>query len=438
MSRGGSPEQKIVDHFKDTQVRLFRKIFNALLCAIFDEYLIIFNWIGKKFAGNCGSTIRKTKYETFRTDDDGKYAEEFKKSRVKLRPSASADDEEDIPVALRKIMHQLWNCSLDKQFSDTWSKVIKFISDRLPPDWTDAVRDGELPFMLVKLASCIPKDGIFRYELKSVLPLYYACATIAVRTWKLLIGKLRTGICEELEISEQYTPYMLEFIVEFLVTNWGVIIEQFYHPRSFVDISALQSGNLLALRAVFVGFCADHCDSSTLKSAGLNNLIESLVDIDYYQLRSQIARIKLPAYMRRLGDEIENVLYEPFQQLEDHISRKSNIYGVSFGAELFNKHKKYYLSILNTAQYKDNMGIESELVRRGSLEKSIGAAINNYIGSSKGKTKAQKQAIIDTINNLVDGKYDSKAAEYKLGLSLKVSDLVDERLVYLYVFCFVL
>ena len=60
------------------------------------------------------------------------------------------------------------------------------------------------------------------------------------------------------------------------------------------------------------------------------------------------------------------------------------------------------------------------------LDDSVGVVITNFEGSSNFQSKAQTKAITSTINTLNDCKFDCGAAQCRLALCNKVSNLAEE------------
>ena len=364
------------------------------------------------------------KYDTFTQDEDGKYAECLEQCRVKLRVNAGAESE-DIHVALQKILKELWNADVNKQFDTTWKKIIQYLGARLPREWTDAVRENYHQDMLIPIAKMFPKDGKFEYSLKTFWLNIIVRYSFAVVSMKELIGDLCDKIAPKLARSRQWTPAMLRWLWDFLAFNWGTIIKDYFNPRTFLDISILQSPKM-ALKSLHTFFCWVHCDNRPIRYAGIVEHAKSMIDVEYYQFESQIAGIHLPAYLARHGSEVMNKIFDASMKNVGHGTRKSNMYAIAMATALVNDHGDWYEERINTAKYKDDLGIDSDVVNRGSLKDSFGVAVNNFEGSTKGISPARDKAIKATIDGLRDAPFDSSYAKDKLGLCTKVRELAEE------------
>ena len=387
-----------------------------------------------KIISSCGSAYSAMKYETFEKDEEGKYAECFDQCRVKVRASAHEDNAEDILVVFKKIMRELWDSSIDKQFDHNWKKVIEFMLSRLPGEWTDAVRENYHQDMLIQLGKLQTDNGKFRHGLKGILLNTIGRECLAVLAMQNLIGHLRDDIADKLRISKQWTPKMVRFLWEFLVCNWGTIVKQFYNPHTFVDGATLQSPDLLGLRGLLISFILCHLVRTPLGLSCKLEFLRSILDIDYYQWGSQLEKIHFPSYLSRHGNALTNLIFDRTQNDAQHIVRKNNLYPIPVVLALCNNHEKIYADMMNTAQYKNDMGIDCDLVNTGSLTESFGVAINNFEGSSKTLTTAQEQAIQNTIDNVASHKFDSSFAKCKLGLCMKVRELAEECMLFFFAF----
>lgn len=393
---------------------------------IFDEIIVFFNHVAKKIVSNCGSAYSAMRYQTFKQDEEGKYAECFDQCRVKVRASAHEDEAEDVLVVFKKIMRELWDSSIDKQFDHNWKKVIEFMQSRLPPQWQDAVRENYHQDMLIQLGKLQTNNGKFRLGLKGILLNTIGRECLAVLAMQNLIGHLRDDIASKLSTSKQWTPYMIRWLWEFLVCNWGTIVKQFYNPHTFIDGVTLQSPDVLGLRGLLTAFTLCHCVRTPSAFSCPEQYLDSFLDIDYYQWRSQLATIRLPHYLSRHGNVVTDLIFDSTQGDANHIVRKHNKYCVPVVLALCNNHGKIYADMMNTAQYKNDMGIDCDLVNTGSLQESFGVVINNYEGSSKILTPAQDKSIQNTIDNVTNHKFDASFAKCKLGLCMKVRELAEE------------
>ncbi|MGB1097388.1 MAG: hypothetical protein ACPG2Y_02190, partial [Acholeplasmataceae bacterium] len=429
INRTASPAHKIADQLKQEQVRVFERILNQVLNCVFDEINVIFNEVSGEIVRLTASEMRRMKYDSFEEDSEGKYADKFSKCRIKLRASASEDEADELEEYLQKIYRELWNSSIEKQFDDTWKKVVKYLLPKLDVEWANAIEDGYQHELLTSLAKLIPNNGKFKHALKNLFPQMMMRTVFLIHVWKGLIGKYRKEIAPSLACNRQWTTKQLEFLWDFLVCNWGSMIKDFYNPRLFVHASTLQSADALGLRLLLAGWCHYHSIRSANSFKNLGCLLKSVIDVDYYQCASQLDNIHWPKYLHRFRVEMRDLLFDETLNDDNHWVHKNDVLAIPVVIGLMNDHGEYYKSRINTALYKDDVGIESDRMLAGSLEESIGVVINNFQGSTKGKSPHRKKLLKATINGLADMTFTSVFAQYPLGLCDKVVEQAEAGLV---------
>ena len=418
-----SPGHQIVVKEQAKQRRLFWRILNVLLCTIFDELIVV---VGASVLPEiyrvCGSTMEHMKCGVFANDYESKYSERFSSTRITLRASASEDSADEVLVALKKIMKEHWDCSIDNQFKTTWSKVITYLLPSLPCEWSIAVQEDYVVSALKELAKTIPKNGKYQHGLKSVLPNVLARISVLVAIWKHLYGTFKDDIKNQIGTKGAWTPDTLLAVWNFIIFNWNKMIKPIYNPQTFVDSSAVQSSKL-GLRMAEIGWYYLHCGVSIERFQNLENFVKSIVDVRYYNWDSQVKCIFIPRFISRCPEH-ERIIWN-VRRNNDHISMKNNFYAVSMVNQILHHHRKDYESRMNTAVYKDNVGIDSQVVNQGSLAQSVGVAINNFQGSSNPFDSSTIASIHSIIDNLHNGKYGCEV-QYNLGLCRKVTELAEE------------
>ena len=425
-----SPGFKIVQNVQAKQSRCFTRILHFVLKGILDEVVIIMNAAAKQIVSLCGSTLRHMKYDTFELDEEGKYGDRLENCRLVMKASAVEDNADNLLAVLKKIMREHWHPQITKQFETTWHTAIQHLLPSLPSEWSVAVSERYVVSLLEELAQVIPKDGDYKYGLKSVYLNLIVRGCLAVHCWKCLLGTYDKNISPSLSRSKQWPIKLLHQAWNWIVCNWDEIIVSFYKPQKFLDVSALQSGQSLGLRLLLVCWCYVSAGNSLDRFKNMRNFIDRIVDVAGYRWGSQVNAVHLPAYLARCPN-INDIIWNQHDD-EQHIAMKHSYYDICFGTALMNNHKKEYECMIGTALYKDDCGIESDAVNRGSLQDAIGGVFDRYEGSSYVLGFHQKNVIKNTIDGLTDHKYFANV-EWTMGLCRKVINLAEEGMAVFFV-----
>ena len=391
-----------------------------------DELDVVFGDVAQIIQKRCAHVIKTMQYNTFTKDEEGKINDKFLSSRIKMKASASEDEGRPILEAVKDIIQELWSDDLDTQMNQTWKKVIKSLLRHLPVEWTVAMAQNDWKSLIIDLfaAAGLSTPSEYKYRTKCLLLDGIARSLYCIHFWKTLIGEYHPSVAPTLADSKCWTPQMYEQLHLFLFKNWNKLFEEFWRPRSLLNLAAVTDFKLLGFRFLKIGYFLYHAGSLNGRFKNVKSLISSAINVKYYHFGSQIEGIHLPQWARTISHEVKRIIWNVHDDPE-HITMKNSFYAIPLFRSWCNQHMDKIEIVYGTGKFTNGNGIGSDVVSTGTLAQRVTAVFTNFESNWEPLNKKQVTAMHGTIDTLAEQPMIPKV-KYVFGICRKVFEMAEE------------
>ena len=426
-----SPEFKICQNEKEMNKRLFHRMMTKMLASVYDELLVCYAQYARRIKARCGAQLAKMQYDTFECDAEGKYAEKFLSDRITMKTSLEADNCVDIMTCMRQIIEELWNPDLDKQLENGWKHVIKYMLDQLPPEWKDSIKEKFFKQLwrcqIDLLGWNYPAQ--YTYKHKSLLFNIKSRAVLDANRWYCFFGKYHKKISALLGKSKMW-PFKNVFeVFIFLLKNFRQLYS--YAPSKLITKDILLDPGQLAIRILVDAVLTLFATTSLERFKSRDSLVKSIMDVDKYQIASEINYMNPPHFLNKYGHAVQDLCYNIHND-KDHITMKYSPAVIPMMVAVVDKHSELLLKFYDEKGFKDGNSLQSDFGNHESLDDFGKSVCDNYVMDWTPLTKQQSDAIKHTINTLSTQSL-SPNVEYAFGICNKVKDIAEEG-IYMFVF----
>ena len=396
-------------------------ILSTVLEAICDESIIFWQEAAKVIIDHTKLLLNVMNTKDY-SDEEGKYAERFRSSRIAIKLSEMEDRTRPLDETHALLIEELWNPDLEKQIQTSWKPVLSYLQKSLPPEWSIALDKDYYITMVYDILT--ENDQLDTTQLKCLFLKVFSKAVMASMAGKVILGLEYGKIKHELAESAAWTPKLEFEAFWWFIKNWPDYFDIFVgSQRKFLDKRHYRMIEHLGLRLFIVGYCTHHAPMSFDHLDNKTTFIRNLFRVQQYKIASQIAQWEFPICIRKHKVVMDHIFAKNMS--DDKISAKSTCYPIPMAMVILSDHYSKIVKAYGTGRYKNNEGLTSRALNAATLHGSWGTIMDNYVDDNYPLTLQDMEDMYATVDNLNTAvpKYQPKLI---FGISRKVKELHDE------------
>lgn len=393
------------------------RIITMGICALCDELFVFFNLLSQNINKQCKNAISRMTYDDF-DDEDGRITKRFALARIKIK-IPGVDGEQDVKKAYSDLLQELYSPDFEAQLSHLWKPVIEYMLPGLGPEWEQGLADSNWDQLLLEYLGIEGhsnrSNNKFQFRILWMKLLLHA--TLAVYAAMIMAALYHPDIFPFICVVPAWNPKLLLELLDWLILNWNNWFPHFWCPFKFLKIRVLISGDVLGLRVLLLGFAKLHTLDPGKDFKNLQTFLKAVANLTPYRANSQLNTIKIPKFISKF-DTLMNAMWNENDD-KDHLCYKITSYGIPFICGIRKNNNNVMKLMYGKAKYKNNNGLNSDLVRSDTIAGGIQQIFSNFINECDGVLDRERQVFKDNINMLYLNGFDYRP-KYLLGISKMV------------------